>query len=84
MKEGREASYQSKEEFFRNFGDHPDAVWSATNAFDKVVFDNNGIITTAYYDFDAKLVGTTNVNNLRKFTRSRTKRDIERLQRLYC
>ena len=59
--EQRGATYQSKEEFFRNFGDHPDAVWSATNAFDKVVFDNKGVLTTAYYDFDAKLVGTTNL-----------------------
>ena len=61
MQEPRSATYQSKEEFYRNFGDHPDAIWSATNTFDKVVFNNNGVITTAYYDFDAKLVGTTNV-----------------------
>ena len=59
--EGDEVSYQSKQEFYRDFGDQPDAKWTKTKSYDEVVFNKDGVATTAYYDFDAKLVGTTNL-----------------------
>lgn len=53
-----EASYQSKEQFFIDFGDIPDAAWSREGNFDIVTFTKDGIPQTAYYDDAYTLVGT--------------------------
>jgi Peptidogalycan biosysnthesis/recognition len=57
--EGNEINYQSKQEFYRTFGDLPNVEWTKGKYFDQAVFNKDGIITTAYFDFDAQLVGTT-------------------------
>jgi hypothetical protein len=58
-REGNDVRYQSKEVFYRDFGNQPDAKWAKTKYYDKAVFNKDGVATTAYYDFDANLVGTT-------------------------
>ena len=59
--ENNDASYQSKQAFYRDFGDRQDVAWTKSRFFDEATFGNNGTPTTAYYDFDGKLVGTTNM-----------------------
>ena len=60
FKKPEEVSYQSKQEFYRKFGTLPDVVWTRTKNFDEAVFNNNGVTTTAFYDNNSDLVGTTN------------------------
>ena len=58
--EGKEVSYQSKQAFYRDFGNVPEATWKRGTYFDEVTFTNKrGKKMTAYYDYDADLVGTT-------------------------
>jgi hypothetical protein len=52
-----EASYQSKESFISDFGDIPDVTWQRGDYFDEATFTKNGISYTAFYDYDASLVG---------------------------
>lgn len=54
-----EVRYQSREEFFRNFGDVANASWERNDNFDEVTFTKDGLVKEAYYDIDSKLVGTT-------------------------
>jgi len=57
---GKPVSYQAKQQFQIDFGDHPDAKWVRTDYFDQVTFTTrDGKQMTAYYDDDAQLVGTT-------------------------
>ena len=58
---GNEVSYQSKQSFYKDFGDQPNVVWTRTKFYDEAIFDKDGVPTTAYYDLDANLVGTTNM-----------------------
>ena len=61
-KEGDEVSYQSRQEFFRDFGfGDKDVTWRKTRYYDEADFVKDGAATTAFYDIDSKLVGTTNV-----------------------
>ncbi|MEO6903963.1 MAG: hypothetical protein ABI315_12560 [Bacteroidia bacterium] len=53
-----EASYQAKQQFISDFGDVP-AKWDKASYFDIVSFKKDGGPVQAYYDYDAKLVGTT-------------------------
>jgi hypothetical protein len=62
--EDNEVSYQSKEAFYSTYGDVPGAVWTKGKHFDQVLFNMDGIATTAYFDFDAQLVGTTALKTL--------------------
>jgi hypothetical protein len=57
--EGNDVNYQSKEQFYRSYGDRPDVLWSKGKYFDQALFNKDGIMTTAYFDFDSQLVGTT-------------------------
>lgn len=57
--DGSDANYQSKETFYTDFGNHPEATWKTTSHYDEATFNNEGIRTIAYYDFNAQLVGTT-------------------------
>ena len=61
--QGNDASYASKEEFYRDFGIQADVVWTRTRNYDEAVFNKDGVATTAYYDFDSELVGTTNIKS---------------------
>lgn len=54
-----EVRYQSKEEFFSDFGDVTNASWERKDNFDNVTFTKDGLVKNAYYDIDSKLVGTT-------------------------
>lgn len=62
-RENKEVSFQSKEHFRNDFPDAKDVSWNATVNFDEASFSNNGIRTTAYYDFDSELVGTTTIKS---------------------
>ena len=59
----KEVSYQSKQQFMRDFPGTDNPTWKATVHFDEVTFNNNGVITTAYYDAESSLVGTTVVKS---------------------
>jgi len=59
--EDNEVSYQSKQAFYRDFGDRQDVAWTKSKYFEEATFENNGAPTTAYYNFDGNLVGTTNM-----------------------
>ncbi|MES1215480.1 MAG: hypothetical protein ABUT20_08185, partial [Bacteroidota bacterium] len=54
-----EVSYQSKEQFSRDFPDAKNIIYSVSKNFEEAEFTENGIRLTAYYDADSKLVGTT-------------------------
>jgi len=56
--EGKEASYRSKQEFYRDFGNVPGVTWTREINFDKATFVKNGQVQKAFYDSDSKLVGT--------------------------
>jgi hypothetical protein len=57
--EGEEVSYESKEQFYKDFGDLPVIAWERTNYFDEVVFDKDNQQLRGFYDFNSQLVGTT-------------------------
>ena len=57
--EGSEVSYQSKQAFYKDFGNIPVSSWKRTMYFDEATFMKDGQTMTAYYDFDSELVGTT-------------------------
>ena len=56
--EGKEASYQSKQQFSSDFDNVQNVQWRRDNYFDVAAFTKNGKEMKAYYDFDAQLVGT--------------------------
>jgi hypothetical protein len=56
---GNEISYQSKEQFNRSYGTHPKVQWNKGKYFEEALFNNDGIMATAYFDADSQLVGTT-------------------------
>ena len=56
---GSEVSYQAKQAFISDFGDIPVSKWERSNNFDEAVFTKDGKLMRAFYDADAKLVGTT-------------------------
>jgi hypothetical protein len=57
--EGNDVSYRTKQVFTGDFGDINGATWKRTPTFDEATFTKDGMRETAYYDYDAKLVGTT-------------------------
>ena len=57
--EGKEASYQSKQAFYKDFGNIPVSKWRRSKNFDEATFTQNGKKMTAYYDYNSSLVGTT-------------------------
>ena len=56
--EGTEVSLLAKKDFYQIYGNIPGAVWKRTPDYDQVSFTSGGEAKTAYYDADAKLVGT--------------------------
>lgn len=59
--ESKEVSYQSKQQFERDFSDATAVSWKRTNYFDEVSFTKDGARMTAYYDNESNLVGSTTV-----------------------
>lgn len=57
--EGKEISYQAKDEFDRDFQNVSNVQWSRSNYFDEVSFTKDGKEMRAFYGWDSKLVGTT-------------------------
>ena len=55
---GNEVSYQAKEQFYRDFANMTATKWERTTNYDKAIFTKDGKVMTAYYDSDAKLVGS--------------------------
>lgn len=58
IKQG-EVSNFSIEAFQRDYGIVPGASWRREGNLDVVTFTKDGVTQSAYYDFDAQLVGTT-------------------------
>lgn len=57
---GKDVSYESTLHFVRDFGNIPDVTWQRTAYFDQASFiDKDGKPTTAFYDDQSNLVGTT-------------------------
>ncbi|MFT3937022.1 MAG: hypothetical protein QM726_25575 [Chitinophagaceae bacterium] len=60
--EGPQVSYQSKQEFIRDFDNPTNVSWRRTSYFDEASFTSKeGLATTAYFDIDGQLVGTTSL-----------------------
>jgi hypothetical protein len=57
--EGSEVSYQSKQAFYKDFGNIPVLSWKRSMYFDEATFMQDGQKMTAFYDYDSELVGTT-------------------------
>lgn len=57
--EGKEVSYQSKQQFASDFGNLPATNWERKRNYDKATFTKDGKEMQAYYDSDASLIGTT-------------------------
>ena len=57
--EGNEVSYFAKQAFYQDFGNVPVSRWERTKFFDEATFTQNAQVMKAYYDDNAKLVGTT-------------------------
>lgn len=52
-------SYDSKQQFFADFGNVPDVQWRRSANFDEATFTKDHQRMTAYYDSESNLVGTT-------------------------
>ena len=61
--EGKEVNYQSREQFYSDFGNVPVRQWVRTANFNEVTFVKDCQEMVAYYDADAKLVGTTTIKS---------------------
>jgi hypothetical protein len=56
---GMEVSYQAKQQFLIDFDKATDIKWERTPYYDEATFTNDGKTLKAYYDEQAKLVGTS-------------------------
>ncbi|MBP7555258.1 MAG: hypothetical protein KA821_03270 [Chitinophagaceae bacterium] len=61
---GSDVSYQTREQFKVDFPNAAAKSWKRGELFDEVVFTRNNTQTTAFYDENAKLVGTTEIKQL--------------------
>ena len=48
--EGNEVSYQSKQQFYVDFGDIPEPQWERTANFDEATFSKDGQVLTAFME----------------------------------
>jgi len=58
-KEERAVSYQTNQQFMRDFPDAENIRWNPGRPFEEATFTNGHIEMTAYYDVDSQLIGTT-------------------------
>jgi hypothetical protein len=56
---GNEVSYQAKQAFYRDFENIQVSQWERLDNFDETTFIKDGQAMSAFYDYDAQLVGTT-------------------------
>jgi hypothetical protein len=56
---GNDVNVMAKSSFSSDFGNIPEVKWHRADYFDEAKFMKNGTLMTAYYDFDGKLVGST-------------------------
>lgn len=56
--EGSEVSYQAQQSFAADYPKAAGATWKRDGAYDRVAFTQDGNTMAAYYDINAKLVGT--------------------------
>ncbi len=61
--EENEVNYQSREQFYTDFGNVPVRQWVRTANFDEATFVKDGHDMVAYYDADTRLVGTTTIKS---------------------
>jgi len=54
----RNFNYQTRANFYVDFGYIPITGWEYSDEFDKISFLKDSVLCTAYYDLDSKLVGT--------------------------
>jgi hypothetical protein len=54
----RNFNYQTRVNFYMDFGYIPIVGWEYSDELDKISFLKDGVLCTAYYGFDSKLVGT--------------------------
>jgi hypothetical protein len=54
----RNFNYQTRVNFYVDFGYIPIVGWEFSDELDKISFLKDGVLCTAYYDFDSKLIGT--------------------------
>lgn len=59
--EGKQASYQAKQQFAADFDNVTNVEWKRTNYFDEATFTKDDHTMTAFYDYENQLVGTTEV-----------------------
>ena len=59
MEWSNDVSDQSKDQFYEDFGNIPEAQWKRAGIYDEASFIKDGFVVHAYYDTDAQLVGTT-------------------------
>jgi hypothetical protein len=57
--EGTNVSEMAKNSFSRDFGNLSNVQWKRVGTYDEASFTKDGKEMKAFYDFDAKLVGTT-------------------------
>ena len=57
--EERAVTYQTNQQFIRDFPDAENVRWNPGRPLEEVTFTNDHIEITAYYDVDSKLIGTT-------------------------
>nr|WP_199002170.1 hypothetical protein [Flavobacterium sp. ASV13] len=57
--EGQDVSNLSKNQFATDFGNIPNVKWVRSDYFDQATFNKNGATSTAFYDSNSQLVGTT-------------------------
>jgi len=55
----RAVSYQTNQQFMRDFPDAENVQWNPGRPFEEATFTNDHIEMTAYYDVDSQLIGTT-------------------------
>ncbi|WP_428229912.1 hypothetical protein [Flavobacterium sp.] len=64
--EGKDVSPQSVSQFSVDFGKTSNAKWTRNKNFDEVTFIKNNNHSTAFYDANSKLVGTTSISSFAK------------------
>ncbi|MFT3979502.1 MAG: hypothetical protein QM687_03465 [Ferruginibacter sp.] len=57
--EGKEVTYQAKQQFITDFNNAPVISSERSDYYDEFTFSQAGVITTAYYDNNAMLIGTS-------------------------
>lgn len=71
--EGTEVSQLAKDAFYADFGNITPVTWQREPVYDKATFTRKGHEMSAYYDIDAKLIGTTTVKTFKDIPASAQK-----------